>query len=131
MKDNGKNSKIERIIVVLDHLADRYGASLNELRSNLGVSKRTIFRYFEILRLCRLPVFFNESTKRYTLGRIYSRRILQCFTEEEVRALASVFERMGKEADCQARSALVKTALAVRHLLPEQCEATVLQEALR
>ena len=58
-------ARITRLIEMIGLLQVGRGHNTHSLPSECGVSRRTVFRNLELLRLAVVPLQFNEDQQRY------------------------------------------------------------------
>ena len=64
--------KFDRLVVILSLLNDKKVVSVNELKSTLGVSKRSIYRYIRSLQDAGFPIYYNFKGGGYSFSENYS-----------------------------------------------------------
>ena len=61
-------TSIQRVILLINLLYNRQKLSVDEISKELGVDKRTVYRYINKLSEANVPVYYDRNIRGYTLS---------------------------------------------------------------
>lgn len=112
-----KPSRIVRLIELIGLLQSGLGHNASQLAQECGVSRRTVFRYLEVLRDAGVPLIYDEQRQSYRLAASF---VLPptSFTPEEALALVVLCSELGTDAGVPFQSAARSAAVKLQGSMP-------------
>jgi predicted DNA-binding transcriptional regulator YafY len=90
-----KVSRVPRLLKLVGLLQGGKGHNANSLAAELGVGRRSVFRYLDVLREAGVPVEFNEARGHYSIPETYFLAPTSLSPDEALRALVLCHELGG------------------------------------
>ncbi len=113
-----REKRVQRLLMLIQVLQSGRPATVDELASQIGVSRRTIFRDMELLANAGIPYEFDRVTKRYSTDRIALLPPVT-LTHAESLALMIAARHALKQPFLPDQTAAASAGLKIESMLPQ------------
>jgi predicted DNA-binding transcriptional regulator YafY len=111
-------TKASNIIKLINLFIKRYSISISEISKSCGISKRSVYRYLNVLSEANFPIYYDKSAKGYRLNKTFTLKF-EYLTAEEVIYICSGLKLLSSKVNeiyCKEIEGLIQKILSMQGL---------------